>query len=231
MTRKIDLPFQAKLEAPLQVATLSLFPNVHYLFCIDMKIASGGDARFEVLDSDSRAKSLLVIDHTPVGHLFSFTGYYGDQKIPGTATRDGPGANADPKKPYTLQLWSTGKPEMKISNVGVIEYDPGKLPIVVESYTPYRAKVTAAPDHKFIEIDKLYVPGYEAKVNGKTAPVAQSRRKTIVVPLEPGVNTIELAYVGTSAMRIAFYISAIAWLLVVLFLILRWIPRRFYTAG
>jgi len=98
----------------------------------------------------------------------------------------------------------------------LISYDPEHLPIHIESFTPYKASVETNTNNVYLEIFKEYFPGYKAKVDGEEITVLASQEKRMVmIPLKnKGFHEIELFYVGTPLMRVAFYISTFAWSIV-----------------
>ena len=211
----VKLPLETVVKEPLPIATLSLRPGIHYLMCVDM-LSSRGEALFQLLDEQRRERGALEVQGPTARRQFGIPFYFADE----TGKR---GA----AEVFDLRVWSREQLLVNLYNIGVTSYDPSSLPIVVESYTPYRAKVVAKPDHKYLEIIKLHVPGYIARVNGVEVPVMESERKTIIIPLEKnGMNNVDLSYVGTPGMRISLYVSAISWALVFIFLIMKLMPRR-----
>lgn len=215
----IGLPLDITLKEPLSLTNLNLHPNIHYVLCADMS-TSHGDALFQLLDSAGREMASLEVPATaidpPVRRQIGIPFYFKD-----TGNKEMMGAS------FNFRVWSREQPLVKLYNIGVTGYDPADLPIAVESYTSYRAKVTTKPDHKYIEIIKLFTPGYVAKVNGEESPIIESEHKTIIIPLKSsGLNKIELSYIGTLGMRVSFYISAVSWCLVVAFLMDRLISHK-----
>lgn len=207
----ISLPLEITLKEPLSLTKMNLHPNIHYLLCADL-ITSHGDALFQLLDPQSREMASLELPATaidpPVRRRIGIPFYFTDQ-----------GNKEMTELSFGFRVWSREQPQVKLYNFGVTSYEPANLPIVIESYTPYRAKVITKPDHKYIEIIKLLTPGYVARVNGEESPIIESERKTIIIPLKSsGLNKIELSYIGTPSMRASFYISAVSWCLVVAFL-------------
>jgi hypothetical protein len=214
----IRLLFETTLKEPVSVGKLKLLPNIHYLLCADIS-NSQGDALFQLLDEQRREMVALEVpgpaSGPPVRRKIGIPFFFTDQ--------DNKEAKA---QAFDFRVWSRTQPLVTLHGVGVTSYEPAKLPIEVQSYTPYRARVISGPDHKYIEIVKLFRPGYVAKVNGEEAPTIESTHKTIVIPLKgPGRNEIELSYVGTLGMRVSFYISAVSWVLVFIFLIMKLISR------
>jgi hypothetical protein len=102
--------------------------------------------------------------------------------------------------------------EVDLASWGMYSHDD--LPVQVHSLVPYAATVHAARACA-LETHKLYYPGYEARVNGREAPVQRSPDGMVMVPLAEGANEVEVRYVGTPAMRAAFLVCAAAWLLLV----------------
>ena len=82
------------------------------------------------------------------------------------------------------------------------------------------------PDHKYLEIIKLYLPGYVAEVNGVEFPVMESERKAIIRLENGGLNNMKLPYVETPDIRITFYVSSRSWGLSFIFLMMKLILRR-----
>jgi hypothetical protein len=90
------------------------------------------------------------------------------------------------------------------------EYDAAHLPVVVESWAPYRAHVTSAAA-TWLETPRIYLPGYRARVNGKSVAPRRSPSGLVMFPLEPGENAVVLDYPGPFPLRIACLLSLGAW--------------------
>jgi hypothetical protein len=91
------------------------------------------------------------------------------------------------------------------------EFDPGKLPIVVETWAPYRARVNA-PSAALLETPRLFTAGYRARVNGATVPVTKSPDALVMFPVPAGESSVELSYPGTPVLRLAYFASFAGWL-------------------
>lgn len=104
---------------------------------------------------------------------------------------------------------------IKFIKAGITSYDIKDMPIQVGSYTPYTAAVKTPSDNLYLKIQKKYFPGYSAKVNGKSVSVLQDNDFMILIPLkEHGLNQIWLQYTGLPLMKVSFYISICAWLVI-----------------
>jgi hypothetical protein len=87
--------------------------------------------------------------------------------------------------------------------------------VVVESWTPYRAHVIA-PSAAWLETPRTFLPGYRARVNGKTVAPSRSPSGLVMFPLEPGENAVTLDYPGPPVLRFAYVFSLGAWAAVAL---------------
>ena len=90
------------------------------------------------------------------------------------------------------------------------EYDPERLPIVIESWTPYRAKVDT-PEPAWLETPRIFIEGYAATVDGRPAPVQRSPSGLAMVAVEPGEHRVTLSYPGPLVLRVSYFASLLAW--------------------
>ena len=90
------------------------------------------------------------------------------------------------------------------------EFDPTRLPVAVESWTPYRAKITS-PKSVWLETPRLFVEGYRAVVNDREVPVARSPGGLVMLPLDAGDSRVQLTYPGSPLLRFAYYLGLAAW--------------------
>ena len=94
-------------------------------------------------------------------------------------------------------------------------YDRAELPINVESWVPYRARVETAVA-AYLETPRLWLKHWRAKVNGDAVAVEQSPDNLVMVPIAPGRSTVELRYQPPGWFSALFYLNFSTW--VVLFL-------------
>lgn len=113
------------------------------------------------------------------------------------------------------------------------EYDPSRLPIVVESWMPYRARVTA-PARAWLETPRLFISGYRATINDQSAPVARSPDGLVMVQVDAGESRVILSYPGPLSLRGAYYLSLLGWIALAVVLIHRlfqsWWPAVSFKA-
>ena len=125
--------------------------------------------------------------------------------------------------PNSLPLWTTsGEEELElnfypsnpakdrvgppVATVSLISYDPAVLPVRVDSWIPYRAKVTA-PEAAWLETPRVYQTSYRATVNGMPALVRKSPDSLTAVEVPAGESTVELVYVAPFGLKCLFWLS------------------------
>jgi hypothetical protein len=107
------------------------------------------------------------------------------------------------------------------------QIDEQKLPIQVSSLIPYRATVRSA-QAALLETPRMYIPGYEATVNGRAVPTVKSREGLVAFPVPAGESRTELRYAGPFALHLTFWVSAAGWVVFASFFLLRLLasPRK-----
>jgi hypothetical protein len=92
-------------------------------------------------------------------------------------------------------------------------YERSQLPIVIESWVPYRVRFTASKA-AFLESPRMWLKDWRASVNGSPVPAEPSPEGLVMVPVKAGPNTVTLEYVPPASVRASFYIVLCSWLLV-----------------
>lgn len=108
-------------------------------------------------------------------------------------------------------------PKSALSEIELISVDEKRLPFQLMQTKPLVLRV-ALEQEGWLETPKLYIPGYQARINGEPAPLARSPDGLVMVPVSRGFHEVELAYPGTPLLRLAFWLTAVAWLGVVCFI-------------
>lgn len=130
----------------------------------------------------------------------------------------------------TLSLWNSGRAgedvrlSFKRSGASEREADFGpfarvtishfrdeRAPVQLQGLIPYRATVEMESPG-WLETPRVFLPGYAASVDGEKVPVSQSAQYLVMLPLSAGRHLVELRYVGTFRLWMAWTISAAAWL-------------------
>jgi len=128
---------------------------------------------------------------------------------------------------------SAASPRLKegesFARVELWEFTQEQLPVKVRSWTPYRASVRLESE-AFLETPRLFVPGYQAMVDGQKTPVEQSPDGLVMVKLRPGEHLVELNYQPALATRVAYFGSTAVWLGFVAWLGWRWM-RQLWRNG
>jgi hypothetical protein len=128
---------------------------------------------------------------------------------------------------YVFDVPPKNPPPADFARLYLQPYAPSGLPIKVTSWIPYRAAVAIGAPGAWLETPRLYVPGYEATINGLPAPVVRLRSGLVAVGLQPGNNDVVLRYAGPWSLRAAYWIAILTWAAVIMVIVQRW--RRALT--
>lgn len=93
----------------------------------------------------------------------------------------------------------------------LLEYDPERLPVVIESWTPYRARVTSPAD-AWLETPRIFISGYRASVDGRAVEPRRSPEGLVMIPVSAGTQRAELSYEGPLALRLAYWTALAGWI-------------------
>lgn len=96
------------------------------------------------------------------------------------------------------------------ANVFVSHYDAGRALVRVDSLMPYRM-IAAMSWPGFVESGRVWLPGYEATVDGRPSAVKVSPEGLAMVPVGAGQHTVELRYRGTGELWVTWFLSAFSW--------------------
>jgi len=94
-------------------------------------------------------------------------------------------------------------------------YQPAEALIRVDSLQPYRVTAKLL-EPGWIETSRVWLPGYQAVLDGKPIEHKTSHRGLTMVSAQPGKHQLELRYVGTTKLWIAFCVTvltALIWIL------------------
>jgi hypothetical protein len=119
----------------------------------------------------------------------------------------------EPQEINLTFLMDAAKPDFgdRFAKVKVQHYRPEDLQIQTLGLMPYRARVNVAVP-SFLETPRVYIPGYQAKVDGRRVRVDVSPDHLAMIRVEPGVREVELSYHPTAEMKLAGLLSAGGWL-------------------
>ena len=87
--------------------------------------------------------------------------------------------------------------------------------VLVQSLVPFTADVrneTAAS----VETPRVYMPGYYAAIDGHNARVEVSQQGLVSIPVQPGDHTVSLWFVGTTLLRLSYWVAVFAWVAIML---------------
>jgi hypothetical protein len=114
------------------------------------------------------------------------------------------------------------KPTVPEVSVKALAFEKDQLPIQLEGLTPYRVRVRATVAG-YLETPQMYIPGYQASVNGVTAGVRRSSEELVAVPIPQGESSVIVRYAGPSGLRALWYLCILGFLGLPL-LVWRWPP-------
>jgi hypothetical protein len=146
-----------------------------------------------------------------------------EYSLPTAGGSNGFGMNLGNNNVLTLWTSQTTSEEVKLRLVGpnlansqlagaqfahynLERLDSAKLPIQLESLIPIKAKVSL-DSPGYLETPRLYIPGYEATVNGVASRVQRSPEGMVMFAVPSGESIVELKYSGLFITRLAFWIS------------------------
>jgi hypothetical protein len=132
-----------------------------------------------------------------------------------------------PGNSRSLFLWTTGhSPEevelhlvatgiesqsrMRFASFKLEAVAPDRLPVVVESLVPLRARVHAE-SAGYLEVPRMYLDGYRATVDGRPVYVQASPDALVLLPVPAGESRVEVRYVGPRLLRTAFWLTCAGW--------------------
>jgi hypothetical protein len=101
------------------------------------------------------------------------------------------------------------------ADLALSHYNPAQALIRVDSLQPYRVTAKMA-ESGWIETSRVWLPGYQAFLDGKPIEYRASKRGLAMVAAEPGKHELELRYIGTKKLWIALWVSvltALGWVL------------------
>ncbi len=130
--------------------------------------------------------------------------YYPDPNSPLPSTSDDPTADVS-----------------IFAEVQLTRYTPDIQQIKILSFIPLRLQVNAS-NQAFLESFRLWIPGYQAQVNGRPVVPQKSPDGLIMIPISRGENTVTLEFRGPWFVRYSTWISLASAVLIGMWAFLRW---------
>ncbi|HKB91201.1 MAG TPA: hypothetical protein VKC60_11850, partial [Opitutaceae bacterium] len=87
-------------------------------------------------------------------------------------------------------------------------------PVRIRGLLPASIDVDAS-ESGWLESPKLWIPGYEARVDHEPVKVVKSREGLVAVPVPQGTHSVEIYYRGPISLRLAYLFSITAWIAVI----------------
>ncbi len=171
---------------PLPLGRLDLLPGERHLLCL--------------AGPPSREASLLQVSGTGLYRHLRLTGSTpGPLVLPLFTSAPVDGGLAVRPLPEGLRSW---------------RYDRAALPVRVEGWLPFRARLVAPEPGLYLETVRQPVDGYRARANGRVVAATVLRPGgPLAIPLDAGEDVVELDYLAPLGVRAAGWLSGLSWLL------------------
>ena len=88
----------------------------------------------------------------------------------------------------------------------LIEYQKENLPIRIDSFIPFRARVRN-PAAGWLETFRRYLPGYDASVDGRPAEIKPSHDGLVLIKMPAGEHRVELNYNVAPKVEFAYFLN------------------------
>ena len=112
-------------------------------------------------------------------------------------------------------------PPREFARVELRPLDAETLPVRTLSLVPAFHATVEVRAPALLETCRTWAPGYRATRNGREIALVRTPEGLVGVPLAPGPNEIVVRFVGTPWLRRMFFVSLIAWIGMVVWLIAR----------
>ncbi len=107
---------------------------------------------------------------------------------------------------FPTHPFPAGSPAAVLARVRLIRYEPAALPVQVEGWIPYHARVTSPAD-AWLETPRMYQVGYHAEVDGRPAEVRKSPDGLVCVAVPRGTSQVTLAYTAPLGLAALYAVS------------------------
>jgi hypothetical protein len=89
-------------------------------------------------------------------------------------------------------------------------YRRSELPIAVQSWVPYRL-LTDAASSSYLETPRVWLPGYRARINGKTVPAERSADNRVMFKIPAGHADITIKYAPSLLLEVHYWVTVGGW--------------------
>ena len=183
---------------------LRLLPDHHYVVSLDFSASAPPQGIFQIKGATTLREYALP----EYGEATSF-GYGGAHtQILALPNHTGQPQDVDLRFFPQLTPGTTAFP-LSFARLRWIEYDPATLPVRVESWIPYRARVTAS-EAAWLETPRMFQTPYVASVDGRPTPVRKSPQGLVSIAVPAGESVVELRYVAPLGLQALYWVSLLA---------------------
>ena len=106
-----------------------------------------------------------------------------------------------------------------------IEYSEDTLPVQVQGWLPYTAKVRS-PQAGWLETPKIYLQDYAATVDGRVAQVAKSQHGLAMIQVPQGESRVRLYFAAPLKLTASYLFSLVSILAIFLVCVGGWLRRK-----
>jgi len=159
------------------------------------------------------AEGILIIDGQRLNRVYGLPTYGGSRSFGSTAISSkliSLSTSGSLSENITLRFFAQRKSLNEdfhvFANYRWFSIDMTALPIKVTNWIPYKARVQS-PVEAWLETPRMFQPGYQATVDGKTTIVAKSPEGLVMVPVPPGASEVTLAYRAPYILLVSYWIS------------------------
>jgi hypothetical protein len=93
------------------------------------------------------------------------------------------------------------------------ELIPGQEPVEVTALLPFQALVKT-PSPALLETPRMFMPGYDARVDGKRTAVRMTPDLLVGVPISAGEHSVLLSYSGPFLLKLSYWAALLSWAMI-----------------
>lgn len=101
-------------------------------------------------------------------------------------------------------------PEFDAAHYQLWSYEPGQLPIKVNTLLPYRANIESLKP-AYLESPRMWLSGYRARLNNISVPVLRSTNNLCMIEVDAGQSEVEIKYKPPLRVEISYWIAIWGW--------------------
>jgi hypothetical protein len=188
-------------------------PQGPWDFSTVFRLETGEHYELEIDFTQPDAEGVLILEGPKLSRVYQLPSYGGTRSFGSTTTSShliSLSTSSPSPESFTLRFFAQGiSIAGDFSGFGRYRWfkvNLDKLPIHVTDWIPYKARVQS-PSEAWLETPRMFQPGYQATVNGKTATVAKSPEGLVMVPVPAGPSRVILSYQPPRVLVVSYWLS------------------------